>query len=165
MKSFFEAKIWPLRNKLYRMALLWLKDRDSANDAVQEAMTKGFVHSSKLATLINPTGWMVRTLKNEVYQKLNEARRWEKLEGLEISHPAVEDEKENISHTIRWVFRFLENLPEKQQEVFFLREVEGLTYREIAVYLEISEEQVKINLHRTRKKLKTYLSTHERSIG
>ena len=55
------------------------------------------------------------------------------------------------------VFRFLESIPEKQREIFQLREVEGLTYEEIAEYLEISMDQVKVNLHRARKTLKEYL--------
>lgn len=164
MKSFFEAKIWPLKNKLYRMALLWLKDRDNALDAVQEALTKGFVYRERLSKMANPTGWMVRTLKNEVYQKIREERRWEKLEDHEPP-PMEAPVPQETTETTQRVFLFLDKLPDKQKEVFYLREVEGLTYLEIAAYLEISEKQVKISLHRARKKLKNYLINHARTIG
>jgi RNA polymerase sigma-70 factor (ECF subfamily) len=51
----------------------------------------------------------------------------------------------------------LETLPEKQREIFQLREVEGLMYEEIGEYLEISLEQVKVNLYRARKTLREFL--------
>ncbi len=62
-----------------------------------------------------------------------------------------------VDPRIEQVFRFVRSLPEKQQEVFHLREVEGLTYEEIADYLEISLDQVKVSLFRARKTLRAFL--------
>jgi len=52
------------------------------------------------------------------------------------------------------VEKWLAKLPEKQQTIFRLREVEELSYKEIAAVLNITEEQVKITLFRLRRKLK-----------
>jgi len=49
-------------------------------------------------------------------------------------------------------------LSENQQMVFRLREVEEMSYRQIAETLGISEELVKVSLFRARKKLKELLS-------
>ncbi|XHC46695.1 RNA polymerase sigma factor [Cyclobacterium xiamenense] len=157
MSTFFEAKIWPLRNRLYRMAYLRTKDRDAANDAVQEAFSKAWVHREGLEQMDNPEGWMVKTLKNEVLQQFRGAGRTEPLEDQGQAIPEATPESPEAGDTVKLVFRFLEDLPEKQREVFELREVEGLTYEEIASYLEISVEQVKVNLHRARKKLREFL--------
>src|SRR5690606_25289780 len=75
MKTFFEASIWPLRGKLYRMAYLWLKNRDEAEDAVQEALEKAWSGRDMLQKLDNPTGWLVRVLKNQSLQKIREHKR------------------------------------------------------------------------------------------
>jgi RNA polymerase sigma-70 factor (ECF subfamily) len=54
--------------------------------------------------------------------------------------------------------RCMEELPENQQLAFRLREVEGMSYREIAETLAISEDLVKISLFRARKKMKELLT-------
>ncbi|MEX2569623.1 MAG: RNA polymerase sigma factor [Cyclobacteriaceae bacterium] len=157
MNTFFESQIWPLKNRLYRTAYLWLKDRDAANDAVQEVFSKAWVNRKLLEQRDNPTGWLVKTLKNQVLQQIREAKKMDSLEKVEEAWIDPEEETVSVSHSVKMVFCFLKDLPEKQREVFQLREVEGLTYEEIADYLEIPQEQVKVNLHRARKKLREFL--------
>lgn len=156
MKSFFEVSIWPLRSKLYRMAYLWLRDRDEAEDAVQQAMEKAWSNRELLQKLDNPTGWLVRVLKNQSLQKIREQKRWTALSETEVPEPEGVTAEES-SPALRLVFRFLKKLPEKQQEIFQLREVEGLTYEEISDYLNVSVDQVKVNLFRARKSLQLFL--------
>jgi len=139
------------------MAYLWLKNRDEAEDAVQEALEKAWLERETLQKSDNPTGWMVRVVKNQSLLKIREKKRWTELGEMDI--PAINDEDES-DHTasINAVFRFLSMLPERQREIFHLREVEGLTYEEISEYLSISMEQVKINLFRARKNLQKFVS-------
>ncbi|WP_373521385.1 RNA polymerase sigma factor, partial [Aquiflexum sp.] len=134
MKTFFEAHIWTLKSKLYRMAYLWVKDRDVAQDVLQAVFEKAWLKKDELQKMENPTSWMVRSVKNESLQHFRQIKRFEPLGGMEIEidYPEVE----NKSHDVSLVFRFLDSLPEKQKEIFQLREVEGLTYEEIAEYLE-----------------------------
>lgn len=156
MKTFFEASIWPLRSKLYRMAYLWLRSRDEAEDAVQEAMEKAWSNRQLLQKLDNPTGWVVRVLKNQSLQKIREQKRWTALGEMEV--PEVEEVTvKESSPTLLLVLTFLKKLPQKQQEIFQLREVEGLTYEEISEYLDLSMDQVKVNLFRARKSLQLFL--------
>jgi RNA polymerase sigma factor (sigma-70 family) len=162
MKTFFEASIWPLRGKLYRMAYLWLKNRDNAEDAVQEALEKAWSNRDMLQKLDNPTGWLVRVLKNQSLQKIRENKRWAVLEEGEEIPEAEELADEADSPALQLVFSFLKELPEKQQEIFQLREVEGLTYEEIGAYLDISMEQVKVNLFRARKSLQLFLLKNQK---
>jgi RNA polymerase sigma-70 factor (ECF subfamily) len=66
----------------------------------------------------------------------------------------VSEEDSAATERVQRVMNLVQGLPEKQREIFQLREVEGLTYEEIASYLEISEDQVKVNLHRARKSIR-----------
>jgi RNA polymerase sigma factor (sigma-70 family) len=156
MKTFFEAHIWSLKNKLYRMAYLWVKDRDAAEDILQSVFEKAWNRKNELQKMENPMGWMVRTLKNESLQHFRFSKKFESIQEFDMSDES--NEKESRESEVKMVFAFLDALPEKQREVFQLREVEGLTYEEIAEYLEISIDQVKVNLHRARKSLKDYLT-------
>ena len=162
MKTFFEVTIWPLRNRLYRMAYLWLKNRDEAEDAVQEALEKAWSSREMLQKLDNPTGWLVRVVKNQSLQKIREHKRWvvwgEDEDLPDLSEPVTSEPAQSM----QLVLRFLKELPEKQQEIFQLREVEGLTYEEISEYLDISMEQVKVNLFRARKSLQLFLLKNQK---
>jgi RNA polymerase sigma factor (sigma-70 family) len=155
MKTYFESYIWPLKNKLYRIAYLWVKDRDVAQDMLQSVFEKAWSKRHELQEMENPTGWMVRSLKNESLQHFRKSKRYEPLTVQDIVFE--QDDVTDNSAQVHLVFKFMDMLPEKQQEVFHLREVEGLTYEEISVYLEISLEQVKVNLFRARKALREHL--------
>lgn len=155
MKSFFETTIWPLKSKLYRLAYLWVKDRDVARDLVQEVFEKSLKNEGHLVEMKNPVGWVVRCLKNESLQHHRMNKKFESLENRELH--VEEEEKFDIEYDVKRVFHFLDSLPEKQREVFHLREVEGLTYEEIGDYLDISLDQVKVSLFRARRKLKELL--------
>jgi len=138
------------------MAYLWVKDRDAAEDILQSVFEKAWNRKNELQKMENPAGWMVRTLKNESLQHFRFSKKFESIQEFELSDES--HEKESKETEVKMVFTFLEALPEKQREVFQLREVEGLTYEEIAEYLEISLDQVKVNLHRARKSLRDYLT-------
>ncbi|MFC0263898.1 RNA polymerase sigma factor [Fontibacter flavus] len=158
MKSFFEAHIWPLKSKLYRMAYLWVKDKEVANDVLQQVFEKAWTKRNDLQSMDNPTGWIVRTLKNESMQHFRRLKKIVPITDLDVAEDTAEGD-EPISEKLKLVMGFIEMLPEKQREIFQLREVEGLTYEEISDYLEISLDQVKVNLHRARQTLRNYLTT------
>jgi RNA polymerase sigma-70 factor (ECF subfamily) len=153
MKSFFETHIWPKRSMLYRLVYLWIRDRALAEDMIQNVFEKSFQKEEELSRHPNLSGWLVKSLKNEVLMHYRSSKKLDALDGLEevqASEPVNEDVKEDV----RKVMLLLKDLPLKQQEIFQLREVEGMSYEEIADYMEVSIEQVKVNLHRARTKIR-----------
>ncbi|MDE0560742.1 RNA polymerase sigma factor [Algoriphagus sp. NF] len=153
MNSFFEGHIWPLRGTLFRMAFLWVKDRALAEDLLQNVFEKSFQREDELEKHPNLKAWMIRSLKNEALMHFRKNGRIISLEG-EIEPSEEPKELEKGNEQLSDLMRLVAKLPEKQSQIFQLRESEGLTYEEIAEYLEISIEQVKVNLHRARKKLR-----------
>jgi len=156
MNSFFETHIWPMRGKLYRLAYLWIKDQSLAEDVLQNVFEKTVERQTELQTHPNLMGWMVKSMKNEVLMHRRKNNRLEGLEDLKEAAVAEPDALESAeSH--RMIFDLVSNLPEKQREIFHLREVEEMSYEEIAAQMEISIDQVKVNLHRARKALRERL--------
>jgi RNA polymerase sigma factor (sigma-70 family) len=155
MKTFLEQHILPIKHKLYRMVYLWVKDKDNADDILQNVFEKAWRRKEEIEQMENPIGWVVRTLKNECLMHLRVLSKKIPLEALELEELVVEEDQQQPD--LKPIFDFLKTLPLKQQEVFVLREVEGLTYEEISDYLEISMEQVKVNLYRVRQAIKKYL--------
>ena len=52
---------------------------------------------------------------------------------------------------IRMVHQLIAQLPEKQRTAMELRDIEGKSYKDIATIMDITEEQVKVNIFRGRK--------------
>ncbi|MEB2776103.1 sigma-70 family RNA polymerase sigma factor [Algoriphagus sp. D3-2-R+10] len=153
MKSFFEAHIWPQRGRLYRLGYLWVRDRSLTEDMLQNVFEKSFEREDELRNHPNLAGWLVKSLKNEVLIHFRQTKRLDSLDGLEelkMEESASEDTKDSV----RQVMNLVKGLPLRQQEIFHLREVEGLSYEEITEHLDISLEQVKVNLHRARKSIR-----------
>ncbi len=153
MKSFFEVHIWPKKGQLYRLVYLWVRDRALAEDVLQNVFEKSFEKEQELKNHPNLSGWLVKSLKNEVLMHFRKSNRLESLDGLEEIQ-LEESFSEETKDSIHKVMSLVKGLPIKQQEVFQLREVEGLSYEEIAEHLEISLDQVKVNLHRARKSIR-----------
>ena len=68
----------------------------------------------------------------------------------------IHDERMNI------INRLVNELPEKQRLIMQLRDIEGESYKKITGLLNLTEEQVKVNLFRARQKVKQrYLEIDE----
>lgn len=153
MTSFFEIHIWPQRGKLFRLAYGWVRDRSLAEDVLQNVFEKSVTREKELKNHPNLPGWLVTSLKNEVLMHFRQNQKMDSLDDLE-KVASSESEEQETNQSVNKVMQVLSELPVKQREVFQLREVEGLNYEEIANYLEISLDQVKVTLHRARKTIR-----------
>ena len=71
----------------------------------------------------------------------------------------MEAENEHIVTTT------INSLPEKQRTAIQLREIEGKTYKEIALIMGLTEADVKVNIFRARKRIKEILTkTHRHGL-
>tara|TARA_R110000823_G_scaffold104009_1_gene221738 strand:- start:285 stop:776 length:492 start_codon:yes stop_codon:yes gene_type:complete len=153
MKSFFEEHIWPQRGRLYRLGYLWVRDRSLAEDMLQNVFEKSFAREDELRNHPNLAGWLVASLKNEALMHFRQTKKLDSLEGL--GELKVEEiNSDDTKDSVRQVMNLVKDLPLRQQEIFHLREVEGLSYEEITEHLNISLELVKVNLHRARKSIR-----------
>lgn len=145
-----------MRSRLYRLIYLWVRDRSLAEDLLQNVFERSFQKQEELQKHPNLKGWLVKSLKNEALMHFRQSSKLSALDDLE-NLPIAEDREEKQEDRLEIVYLLLRDLPKKQQEIFQLREMEGLTYEEIAEYLEISLEQVKVSLHRARQSIRKEL--------
>jgi len=138
------------------MVYLWTKDRDLSEDLLQTVFFKSVERQIDLENHPNIGGWLVKCLKNETLMHYRKTNRLTGLEGTEEPPQPEIDSYENKDQLLH-IFTLVDHLPQKQKEVFLLREVEEMSYEEIAKLLEITLEQVKINLHRARKNVREKL--------
>lgn len=159
----FRQQIFPIRNKLFRFALAITASRPEAEDVVQEVFEKVWkTGGESLATVQNWEAWCMTLTRNRSIDKTR-TRNFRRAAPLETTvekpspgaSPATLAETGDLAERAR---QFMRELPEKQRLVMHLRDVEELTYEEISTALDISLEQVKINLHRARKSVREKLT-------
>ena len=161
----FRDDILPLKDKLFRLALRITFDRAEAEDVVQDTMIRVWNKREEWTQFGSIEAYCLTVAKNLAIDRSQkkEAQNVENTpemeEESEISGPydqLVNNERMSIIH------RLINELPEKQRLIMQLRDIEGESYKEIAKILNLTEEQVKVNLFRARQKVKQrYLEIDE----
>ncbi|MEO9873128.1 RNA polymerase sigma factor [Ekhidna sp.] len=153
--NLYHKHILPASDGMYRYALSIVHEPETARDAVQDCLTKIWSIRKDLDKVEKVNAWAFRIVRNrciEILRRNRYADLDEKVVNMRYSGTVEEQAITNdFMSQMRMV---LKTLPAKQQEVFHLREVEDLSYQDIAETCELSESDVKVNIHRARKKVK-----------
>lgn len=159
----FRDDILPLKDKLFRVALRITFDRAEAEDIVQETLIKVWNKRQEWSQLESVEAYCLTLTKNLAID-MRERKDSQTVE-LTADHDRLQNEPNphevlEQKERLRIVHQLIEQLPEKQRKIMQLRDLEEKSYQDIALALDISEEQVKINLFRARQKVKQgYLKT------
>ena len=155
----FRNNILPLCDKLFRLALSITGNKQDAEDVVQDTLFKIWKKNDEWDSIVNLEAYCFRSTRNIAIDKLalkdNQSESWMENDDCPESGPDIQERLEQ-EEQLKMLDNFIAKLPEKQRTIFQLREIEGLSYKEIADILTVSEEQVKVNLFRSRQKLKSF---------
>ena len=125
---------------------------DAAHDLTQEVFLR-VVRAPVPA--IGPAGrkaWVFRIARNLALNHLRDGRRQPPVtELVDSAGPASQE----LAAVIR---QAIAALAEGDREVFLLREIAGLSYAEIAMACDLSEDAVRSRLHRARQQLREALA-------
>ena len=153
----FRNDILPLKDKLFRLALRITLDRAEAEDVVQDTMIRVWNKRDEWSQFESVEAYCLIVAKNLAIDRSqkkdaqNVELTPEMAEEADTSGPCdrlVNNERMKIIH------RLIDELPEKQRLIMQLRDIEGESYKDIAKVLQLTEEQVKVNLFRARQKVK-----------
>ena len=155
----FRNDILPLKDKLFRLALRITLNPADAEDVVQETMIKVWNRRNNWDAIDNIETFCLTICRNLAIDKTrymgNQALSLEtEIEPSDDSHHANPEEQTVQRDRIRLVRQLINQLPEKQRSCMQLRDIEGKSYKDIAAILDITEEQVKVNIFRARQTIK-----------
>lgn len=158
----FKNHIIPLVDKLFRLALSITGNKQDAEDVVQDAMLNVWQKRDEWDKITNLEGYCVRSTRNIALDKISLKDNQLVSIPEDVDFAGSDPGKAFESNEqLGLIQKLIQVLPEKQRTVFVLRDIEGLSYKEVSITLNISEEQVKINLFRARQKLKTLFERAE----
>lgn len=153
----FRNDILPLKDKLFRVALRITLDRAEAEDVVQDTMIRVWNKREEWTELDSIEAYCLTVCKNLAIDRSQKmvAQSVELTPYLEQSADASGPYDQLVnSEQLSLVHKLINELPETQKLIVQLRDVEGQSYKEIANVLQITEDQVKVNLFRARQKIK-----------
>lgn len=158
-KISFRTDILPLKNELYRLALRITLNHAEAEDIVQETMIKIWNRREQWDEIESIEAFCLTICRNMALDRQKRmdnqsATLDEGNDRADRSYTANPEEHAIDRDRVELVKRLIEKLPEKQRTCMQLRDIEGKAYREIAAILNITEQQVKVNIFRARQTVK-----------
>ncbi|MXW00083.1 MAG: sigma-70 family RNA polymerase sigma factor [Holophagales bacterium] len=176
----FEAEVLPFMDSLYSTAYRMSRNRQDAEDLLQETYLRAYKYYDKFQEGTNFKAWLFKILKNTFINRYRKRQRqplknsFDEIEGsfesklLEsplTARGATPEEELMVDALDQDVQKALEALPEDYRTAVELADLQGLSYREIADQLGIPLGTVMSRLYRGRRKLEAVLLQYAREHG
>lgn len=153
----FRAALLQHHRLIYKVCYGLLGDAHEAEDVTQETFLKYWQHSAEVR---GAKGWLVTVARNKCLDRLRAVKRF-------VDGDPETFEMQSDEHTPEWhasrsetasrLDALIAELPEPQRSLVILFDVQGLTGAECAEVLDLNINQVKVYLHRARRRLRQAL--------
>ena len=158
----FEETIMPHLDAAYNLARWLTRNEHDAEDVAQDAVLRAFKFFGGFRGG-NSRSWLLSIVRNTAYTWLQKNRRQEIATAFDEATHDVEDAASNpevllLKNADRQdIMKAVEELPVEFREAMILRELEGMSYREIADMTDVPVGTVMSRLARARKRLQQSL--------
>src|SRR5579859_5361575 len=164
--ALYEIIMRRYNQRLYRVARAILRDDSEAEDVMQDAYVRAYHHLDQFASRAPFSAWLTRIAVHEALARQRQRNRVQNVDErdadggflMDLAEPSPDPEqtasKTELGHLLE---EAVLALPEQFRTVVMLRDIEELNTAEAAAALEISEENVKVRLHRGRAILREWL--------
>src|SRR5688572_3306561 len=166
-QSEFMQIVNPFKDKVFRVAKRLLVSTEEAEDATQEVLVKLWNKNESLGDYNSVEALAMTMTKNYCLDQLKSKRAG----NLKIVHNNFTDREAPLQKQVEdadtwsWVEKIIGYLPEQQQLIVQMRDIEQYDYDEIAKILEMNETAVRVALSRARKTIReSMLKAHSYGI-
>jgi RNA polymerase sigma-70 factor (ECF subfamily) len=172
-KRAFEKEAYPHADLLYNYALRMTNNSADAEDLIQETYMKAWRFWDSFESGTNIKAWLFRILKNSYINRYRkEVREPDSVEYDDAYSMFDATPEANAGRGIAFdnmlddeITSALAALPVEFRTVVILCDIEGLTYEEVAEFMETPLGTVRSRLHRGRKLLRMSLEDYARRRG
>ena len=162
----FQNDILPLKNELFRLALRITLNAADAEDVVQDTMLKVWKRRNDWEQIESIEAFCLTICRNLALDRLRHKDYQSQTldmaaDPVDASHTANPEQMAVQRDRVQLVRQLINRLPERQRSCMQLRDIEGKSYRDIAIILGITEQQVKVTIFRARQAVKTAFQEQE----
>ena len=155
--SLFKQLLLPLYPRLQRVALRLLGNVEDAEDMVQEVYMKLWSRRDALPDVKDVEAYCVTLTKNMCIDRLRiaEAEK-EDMDEVPIMLAETDDVEAQVERhdAVEQVKQIIETLPEHQQQVITLRDIEDCSFEEIAEQTGLTAVNIRMLLSRARRTIR-----------
>ncbi|HEY1264750.1 MAG TPA: RNA polymerase sigma factor [Terriglobales bacterium] len=164
--ALYEIIMRRYNQRLYRVTRAILRDDGEAEDVMQDAYVRAYQHLHQFEGRAAFASWLTRIAVHEALARLKSRKRTDQLDeanedgqfSMSLTQTAANPETNaSAGEFARLLEAALLELPQPYRTVMMLRDVEELSTAETASILELSEENVKVRLHRARFMVRSWL--------
>jgi len=159
--ALFELVMRRYNQRLFRVLRALLRDEAEAEDVLQDAYVRAYAHLGQLEQPERLASWLTHIAVHEAKARLRRRGRFADVkEGplRAVPSPSSDPEQETLGKQLqRVLISAIDDLPVGYRTVFVLRDVEGMSTAEVSESLRVSEQAVKMRLHRARSALRQVL--------
>jgi len=163
----FEIVMRRHNQRLYRVTRAILRNDGEAEDVMQDTDVRAYEHLDQFAGRAKFSTWLTRIAVHEALARQHRRNRYQELEPMSeregdpmdrFASLAPDPEQQASNSEVRELLEeAIEKLPDAYRTIFMLRDVEDMSTTDAADVLEITEENVKVRLHRARALLRKSL--------
>jgi RNA polymerase sigma-70 factor, ECF subfamily len=155
--ALYEVIMRRYNTRLYRVARSILRNDTEAEDVMQDAYVRAYQHLDQFAGRSKFSTWLTRIAVHGALARVNKGKRFEEWDDMneteqhtiEAAQPKSDPEAEAASSELTQILEAtISRLPPQYRSVVMLRDVEELSTSEAADCLSITEDNVKVRLHR-----------------
>lgn len=162
----FQSAVLEHKDRVHSYARSILRDPEDAKDVAQECLVRLWHHRERVEPGVGCRSWLLRSAHNLCIDRLRRRRSRPEVAHDESAYDTADgrpgpDRLVSSAEVGGRLERALLDLDHRDRAIVLLREVEGLTYEEIAEMLDLKMGTLKAILHRTREKLRHSLTRAE----
>lgn len=164
----FKNKVFPVKDKLFRLAKMMLQNREEAEDTLQEVFLKLWMLKQGLPAYNSIEALAMKMTKNACLNKLKSQKVKKMVDvtyldvdsGYDTPYKSLERQE-----SMNMMYAIFEELPHQQKMIMHLRNVEGYSFEEIEQITGLSINNIRVILSRARQQVKdSYLKMNNYEI-
>ncbi|HEY6488646.1 MAG: RNA polymerase sigma factor [Terracidiphilus sp.] len=167
--ALYEIIMRRYNQRLYRIARAILRDGPEAEDVMQDAYVRAYQYLHQYAGDALFSIWLTKIAIHEALRRLRLRKRNLQLEDFEMDVESPMSPIESspnpeqhacIAETSQLLEEAILDLPDSYRAVIMMRDVEQMSTAETAAALDLSEQNVKVRLHRGHSMMRGWLFAH-----
>ena len=163
----FEVLVIRYNQRMYRVIRIYIEDQEQIEDLIQDTYLKCYENLRQFNGKSSFATWLTRIAINNALMYLRDRKKEQSIfypitnffqkGGLHMGKSKSPEEKLIERETAAYFEKSINDLPCKYKEVFMLSQIEQMKSSEVAECLDISEENVRVRIHRARSLLREKL--------
>ncbi|MEZ0540005.1 RNA polymerase sigma factor [Fibrella arboris] len=154
----FKQRILPVQHRLFRLASLFLRNREDAEDALQDVLMRLWSNRQQLDTYQSVEALAVQMTKNLCMDRLKAHARQKAVDNADLTNVPGEQlspyRQLELTDSGSQLRRLIDDLPDAQKLVLHLRDVEEYSFEEIEQVTGLSINNIRVTLSRARQRVR-----------